>query len=67
MDKAAEYGHSTASQAAEVAKKANARLLVLTHISNRYRNDEALLEQAKSIFKNTIVARDFMSITVPSI
>jgi ribonuclease Z len=65
-DKAAEYGHSTASQAAEVAKEANAKLLILTHISNRYRNEETLIEQAKSIFKNTIVARDFMSIAVPA-
>lgn len=66
LEKAAEYGHSTASQAAKVAKEANVKLLVLTHISNRYKNDETLLEQAKSIFKNTIVARDFMSISVPS-
>lgn len=65
-DKAAEYGHSTASQAARVAKDANVKLLVLTHISNRYRSDATLLEQAKSIFGNTIAAKDLMSITVPS-
>jgi ribonuclease Z len=67
LDKAVEYGHSTASQAAGVAKEAKVKLLVLTHISNRYRNDETLLEQARSIFKNTIAARDFMNITVPSV
>jgi ribonuclease Z len=64
-DKAAEYGHSTASQAASVAKEANVKLLVLTHISNRYRDGKMLLEQAQTTFKNTIVARDFMIIPIP--
>ncbi|WXG43155.1 MAG: ribonuclease Z [Promethearchaeati archaeon SRVP18_Atabeyarchaeia-1] len=66
LDKAAEYGHSTASQAAKVAKEANVRLLVLTHISNRYSSDQILLEQARAIFRNTIVAKDFLNITVPA-
>jgi ribonuclease Z len=65
LDKAMEYGHSTASQAAEVAKEANAKLLVLTHISNRYKDDGILLGQAKKIFPNTVVARDFTEIVVP--
>jgi ribonuclease Z len=66
LDRAVEYGHSTASQAAEVAKAANVRLLVLTHISNRYKDDRVILEQAQRVFQNTIVARDFVEIAVPS-
>jgi ribonuclease Z len=65
LTKAAEYGHSTASQAAEVAKQAKAKLLILTHISNRYKDDGILLEQARRIFPNTIIARDFVEIFVP--
>lgn len=64
-DKAYEDGHSTPSQAAEIAKKANARRLVLTHISARYRSAEKLLEQAKRIFPNVLIAEDFMKIEVP--
>jgi ribonuclease Z len=64
-DKAAEYGHSTASQAAEVARQAKAKLLILTHISNRYRDDGILLGQARKIFPNTIIARDFVEVFVP--
>jgi ribonuclease Z len=67
LHKAIEYGHSTASQAAEVAKQAKVKLLILTHISNRYEHDEVLLEQAKKIFPDTIVARDFLEINVPQV
>jgi len=64
-DKAYEDGHSTPSQAAEIAKKANVERLVLTHISARYKSTEKLLEQAKKIFPNVLVAEDFMKIEVP--
>jgi len=64
-DKAYEDGHSTPSQAAEIAKKANVERLVLTHISARYKSTEKLLEQAKKIFSNVLVAEDFMKIEVP--
>jgi ribonuclease Z len=67
MEKAAEYGHSTASQAARIAEEAKVKLLVLTHISNRYKDDRVLLEQARSIFPNTTVASDFAEISVPSV
>ena len=65
FDKAYEDGHSTPSQVAEIAKKANVRRLVLTHISARYRSAEKLLEQAKRIFPNVLIAEDFMKIEVP--
>jgi ribonuclease Z len=67
LDKAVEYGHSTASQAAEVARQAKVKLLILTHISNRYKDDRILLEQAQRIFPNSIVAKDFAEILVPPV
>jgi ribonuclease Z len=57
-----ERGHSTAKQAAEIALDANVRLLVLTHYSPRYENGDQILSEAKEIFPNTIVARDFMEL-----
>lgn len=64
-ERADEDGHSTPSQAAEIAKKAKVKKLVLTHISARYANTEKFLEQAKKIFKNTFVAEDFLEIEIP--
>ena len=58
--KAAEDGHTTASQAAEIALKAGVKYLALTHISARYEGDVSkILSQASSIFPNVIVAEDF--------
>jgi ribonuclease Z len=64
-DRAKEYCHSTPSQAARTAKKAKVKKLVLTHISQRYEDPNKLLKQAKRIFKNTIVAEDFMKLDIP--
>ena len=59
-EKAEEDGHTTASQAAKVAVKAGVKLLALTHISARYEGDASIiLEQARSVFSNVIVAEDF--------
>jgi len=63
--KAEVNGHSTSSQAADQAKAANAKMLVLTHISARYSYAEVLLEQAKKIFGNTVLAEDFFVLDVP--
>ncbi len=63
-DKAAESGHSTPGEAAEVAKRANVKQLVLLHVSPRYKDDSILLKQAQRIFPNTIVARDLMELDV---
>jgi ribonuclease Z len=52
------FSHLTASQAAEFAHKAGAAQLILTHISRRYREKD-ILKEARAIFKNTMVARDF--------
>jgi ribonuclease Z len=64
-EKAALDGHSTPSQAAEEAKAAGAKQLVLTHISARYTDATLLLEQAKKIFANTVVAEDLMELELP--
>ena len=63
--KAEVNGHSTASQAAGQAKAAEAQKLVLTHISARYPYAELLLEQAKKVFENTVIAEDFLTIEIP--
>ncbi len=63
-DKAYEMGHSTSVQAAEIAKKANVKRLILTHVSTRYKKSDILETEAKEIFKNSTVAEDFMQIEV---
>jgi len=64
-ERAEEDGHSTPNQAAKSAKKANAKQLILTHISARYDDTSTMLKQARKIFKNTQVAEDFMKIEIP--
>lgn len=48
--------HSTAKQAATIAMQANAKLLIIGHFSNRYKDLNLLLDEAKSIFANTQLA-----------
>jgi ribonuclease Z len=67
IDKALVDGHSTPYQAANEAKKAKVKKLILTHISARYPNPEILLRQAQKIFQNTIIAKDFMELELPLI
>jgi ribonuclease Z len=64
LDRARETLHSTAGQAAEVAREAHARLLALTHVSARYAGGE-LREEARAIFPATEAPRDFDTIDVP--
>lgn len=56
-----DYYHSTTWQAAEVAKQAGVKQLILTHISSRYQGEmcERLVEEAKTIFPNVALAFDF--------
>lgn len=64
-DIAMEKKHSTSIDAANDAVKMNAKQLLLTHISSRYQEDaENLLEEAKEIFPNTIIAKDLLRITL---
>lgn len=65
IDKAQVDGHSTPSQAAGQAKSAGAKQLVLSHISARYPDAGLLLEQAKKVFPNTVLAEDFMELELP--
>lgn len=61
-ERADEDGHSTPSEAAEIAKKAKVKRLILTHLSARYKKPDTLLEQARKTYKNVTVAEDFMRI-----
>ena len=63
-DRAAETNHSTARQAAELARRAEVRLLALTHLSSRYAGAE-IRDEARAIFANTVAPRDFDTIEVP--
>lgn len=56
--RAKETQHSTAAQAAEIARKAKVKQLIIGHISARYTDYTPLLEEAKSIFDNTILAEE---------
>ncbi|MEM1547469.1 MAG: ribonuclease Z [Thermoproteota archaeon] len=59
-----ELQHSTCVEAAKLAAKAGVKKLLLTHISSRYGDASALLEQARKFFDNVQVAEDFMSIEI---
>lgn len=63
-EKTMEHGHMTVKQAARLAKKARVKKLVLTHFSQRYKDTSELLKEAKSVFKNVVMAKDFMEISV---
>jgi ribonuclease Z len=58
------FGHSTATQAAEIARKANARRLLLTHFSSRFPDVRRLLEEARSVFPDSYAAEDLAEFEV---
>ncbi|MCC3358738.1 ribonuclease Z [Bacillus sp. REN16] len=61
-DLAYDYFHSTTAQAAEVAKLAGVKNLILTHISSRYQGEDSqmLLKEAQQVFQHTYMAKDFL-------
>ena len=63
-ERAQETAHSTALEAAELARDAEVSLLALTHLSNRYFGPEVARE-ARTIFPETVVPKDFDTIDVP--
>jgi ribonuclease Z len=64
LERAAETGHSTARQAAELARDAEVRLLALTHFSTRYPAG-VLRDEARSTFPPTVIPRDFDTVEIP--
>lgn len=64
-DQAEKFKHLTAVDAATIAKRAKVKCLVLTHISQRYEGNLSKIEkEAKKIFKNASIARDFDSLII---
>lgn len=66
-DLAEQFYHATTSQAAMVASRAKAEMLIMNHISSRYMEEEEkqLLSEARKIFPNTQLAHDFSTFTIP--
>jgi ribonuclease Z len=64
-DLAEKHNHLTAKQAAEIAKKAGAEQLILTHFSARYQDLDAFAKEARAIFPNTLVAEDLKNFPFP--
>lgn len=62
--RAEEVNHSVASQAATIAKMAGAKRLVIGHFSARYDDETILLEQAREVFPDTILAQENMMMNV---
>jgi len=60
-----DHRHMTARQAAELARDAGVRRLVLTHFSQRYGRTEPFVEEASAVFTEVVAARDGMHIGVP--
>ena len=63
-DKAREYKHMTAGDAARIANEANVKKLILTHFSQRYKTTLEIEEDARTAFDNVICAKDFMRVVV---
>ncbi len=67
IDRARKYYHATSEEAALVAKTAQVKRLILTHISERYYTSaacDALLAEAQAIFPNTQLAKDLLSVKI---
>lgn len=62
--RAKETYHSTAQQAAIIAKKANVKQLIIGHFSARYKNSSEILEEATSVFPDTIAAEDGLTVDI---
>lgn len=58
------YGHSTASQAAEIARQAGAKRLLITHFSSRYPDYRPLLAEARREFPETMAAEDLAELEI---
>lgn len=63
-DKAVETGHSTAKEAAILARNANVKNLILTHFSARYRDESDLLDEARTVHGSVIAAKDLLEVEI---
>ena len=63
-DRAIETNHSTAKEAAELAKNSSVKNLILTHFSARYSDESVLLDEAKQIHESVIAAKDLLEIEI---
>lgn len=63
-DKARERGHSTAAEAAGIARMAGAKALLIGHYSKRYSSVDLLLREAREVFENTSAADEGMKIVL---
>lgn len=64
QDIAKDYGHTTAAQAAEIAKRARVEKLFLVHISPRYLDYHVLEDEARSVFPHSYAPKDFQEVEV---
>src|SRR5690625_177743 len=66
---AKQYYHSSNIEVAELAKKADVKQLILTHLSARYQNEQLnqFLCDARTIFPETILAEDFLTLKIPKV
>jgi len=64
IKKAKEYKHLTSKEAGFIAKETKCKKLILTHFSQRYKNNLKLLKDAKNEFENVICAKDLLSIKI---
>lgn len=62
--RARETCHSTARQAAEMARMIRARRLCIGHFSARYDDEELLLQEAQTIFPDTVLARENLNLQI---
>ncbi|MFP4402968.1 MAG: ribonuclease Z [Nanoarchaeota archaeon] len=64
IEKAEKYKHLTSKQVGFIANDCNVKKLILTHFSQRYKDINELIDEAKDIFPNTIAAYDFLKINL---
>lgn len=62
--RAKETFHTTAAQAADIARLAEVKKLMIGHFSARYEDETSFLDEATEVFSNTILAREMLSVTV---
>ena len=62
--RAKETFHTTASQAAQIARDAEVKKLLIGHFSARYDDEQVLLEEARPVFPNTQLAKETLCISV---